>query len=200
MANNNPGDSWNETRKLTGEMEFDLLAALPSLILPTLSIPAYLFHVSANGDPISAAHHLSSEQATAMRAGARCSEEFKGSAMQASATGFCEPATQPPPERVKAPTPMNSNDEDASTSEDQKSKMASAKRRAQTRGLPPEWVRGPAKVNPTMTTRSQARALPDESGRAGSLEEPTVEAHEWWPVQGKRVCVRQIVSLPIPES
>jgi hypothetical protein len=53
--------------------------------------------VDEKGRPVSSAYKLSTDQANALRMGARCSEEFKGSTIQASAAGFCEATKQPSP-------------------------------------------------------------------------------------------------------
>jgi hypothetical protein len=74
--------------------------------------------VDKDGNPIGTAHKLANEQANAMRASARCSEEFQGSFIQS------------PPERARSPTPVNSDD-DGFPTEDQKRQQASALRKAQ---------------------------------------------------------------------
>jgi hypothetical protein len=132
--------------------------------------------VDEKGRPVSSPYKLSTDHANALRMGERCSEEFKGSTIQASAAGFCEPTIQLSPEQARIPTPLNSDDEDSCATEDQKRAQASAKRRsaAHPRGLRapsnPDGVGSPAQGKPTMTTRSQAKALPDEAtGRAGGL-------------------------------
>jgi hypothetical protein len=120
--------------------------------------------VDKDGNPLSAAYKLTSEQATALRWGVSSSKEFSGSATQASAAGFCEPTIQPPPQKARAPTPLNSGDEDGRQTEDQKKVQASAMRKAQranARGLPapsnPEGVGDPSQGKSGMTTRSQAK-------------------------------------------
>jgi hypothetical protein len=70
---------------------------------------------------------------------------------------------QPPPEKAKALTPVNSDEEDRFMTEDQKRQQASALRRskASMRGLPtpsnPEGAGDPSQGKSGMTTRSKAK-------------------------------------------
>jgi hypothetical protein len=52
--------------------------------------------VGEEGRPLNSAYKLSNDQSNAMRVRARCSEEFKGSPIQASAAGSCEPSSLNP--------------------------------------------------------------------------------------------------------
>jgi hypothetical protein len=120
--------------------------------------------VDKDGNPLSAEHKLAQEQVAALRWGASFSNEFSGSTIQAPAAGFCKPITQPPPQKARAPTPLNSDYEEVPMTEGQKRAQASALRKAQkanTRGLPaPSRFEGAgeeSQASTQMTTRSKAK-------------------------------------------
>jgi hypothetical protein len=117
--------------------------------------------------------------------GAQSSKEFTGSTIRAFAAGFCEPTIQPPPQKARVPTPLNSDDEDGFMTEDQKRAQASARKRAQKRGLPApsrlERAGEPTQSSTQMITRSKAKALTDET--SGKVPEECVAG-------GRRVVAR----------
>jgi hypothetical protein len=90
-------------------------------------------------------------------------------------TGFCEPTIQPPYQNARAPTPLNSDDEDAFMTEDQKRAQASARKRAQKEGLPaPSRFEGtgkPAQSSTQMSTRSKAKETKGKEGDQRVSEE-----------------------------
>jgi hypothetical protein len=87
--------------------------------------------VDKDGNPLSVEHNLTQEQVAALRWSAGFSNEFTGSTIQAPAAGFRKPTTQPPHQKARAPTPLNSDDEEVPTTEDKKRSQASALRKAQ---------------------------------------------------------------------
>jgi hypothetical protein len=84
--------------------------------------------------------------------------------------------TQPPPQKARAPTPLNFDDEDAFVTEDQKRAQASARKRAQKRALPApskqEGAGEPTQARTQMTTPSRAKGslekVPEECVAGGT--------------------------------